>query len=69
MLRNPFEIPSAAARAFVEDMRAFHRAKTGLERDAIAARQLHALREHLKPGETLRLTDVHHLFMQLRKQG
>ena len=70
MPRNPLEIPPAAARAFVEDMRAFHRAKTGLERDEIAARQLRALREHqgahYKP---LRLTDVRELFIAMKDDG
>jgi hypothetical protein len=42
MPRKPIEIPPAAARAFVKDMRAFHAAKTGLERDEIAVRQLRA---------------------------
>ena len=67
MPRKPIEIPPAAARAFMRDMRAFHAAKTGRERDEIAARQLRALREHqgahYKP---LRLTDVHELFLAMR---
>jgi hypothetical protein len=59
MPRKPIEIPPAAAKAFVKDMRAFHAAATGLERDAIAARQLHALREHQRPREACpKVTDV-----------
>jgi hypothetical protein len=34
MPRKPIEISPAAARTFVKDMRAFHAAKTGLEKDA-----------------------------------
>jgi hypothetical protein len=69
MPRKHIEIPPAAARAFMRDMRAFHAAKTGLEKDEIAARQLRALREHqgahYKP---LRLTDVHELFLAMKDQ-
>jgi hypothetical protein len=64
--RKPIEIPSGAARGFVEDMRAFHAAKTGFEKDEIAVRQLHALREHLPRGAKLRLTDVHELFLAMK---
>jgi len=62
MPRKPIDIPSDAARNFARDMRAFHAAKTGFEKDEIAAAQLHALREHLPRGTRLRLTDVHELF-------
>jgi hypothetical protein len=63
MPRKPIEIPPAAARAFVEDMRAFHKAKT----DEIAARQLHELQKHQRPGEKkLRLSDVHELFLAMK---
>jgi hypothetical protein len=40
--RKPIELPPAAARRFVEDMRAFHAEKNGVKADGIAARQLHA---------------------------
>jgi hypothetical protein len=63
--RKPIEIPPAAAGAFVRDMRAFHAAKTGFV-DEIAARQLHALREHLPRGAKLRLTDVHEMFLAVK---
>jgi hypothetical protein len=66
MPREPIEIPSAAAGNFVNDMRAFHAAKTGFEKDEIAARQLHALREHLGPRDKLQLTDVHELFLAMK---
>lgn len=66
MSRKPIEIPPAAAKSFVKDMRAFHAAKTGFEKDEIAARQLHALREHLPRGAKLRLTDVHEMFVRMK---
>ena len=67
MPRKPLELPPAAARAFVKDMRAFHAAATGLEKDEIAARQLHALREYQRPGEKpLKLTHVHELFLAMK---
>jgi hypothetical protein len=64
--RKPLEVPPAGARAFVKDMRAFHAAATGFERDEIAARQLHALREHLPRGARLRLPDVHEMFSAMK---
>jgi hypothetical protein len=67
MHRKAIEIPPAAARAFVEDLRAFHKAKTGLDIDEIAARQLHDLQKHQRPGEKkLRLVDVHELFLAMK---
>jgi hypothetical protein len=47
-------------------MRAFFAASTGFERDEIAARQLHALREHLPRGTKLRLVDVHEMFEAMK---
>ena len=59
MPRKQLEVPPAAARSFVKDLRAVFAAKTGFERDEIAARQLHALREHLEPRDKrLRLTVI-----------
>jgi hypothetical protein len=56
--------------AFVKDMRAFHAAKTGFEKDEIAARQLHALREHQRPGgKPLKLTHVHEMFLAMKDHG
>jgi hypothetical protein len=66
MVRNKLELPPAAARAFVKDMRAFYAAK-GHEADAIAAQQLHALRQHYK-GK-LRLTDIKEMFEAMRDQA
>jgi len=39
-----------------------------IKRDAIAARQLHALREYLGVREKLRLSDVAHMFRQMKDQ-
>ena len=70
MPRKPIEIPSAAAKAFVKDMRAFHAAKTGLEKDEVAVRQLHALREFQRPGDKqIKITDVHRLFAAMKDQA
>jgi hypothetical protein len=66
MPRKPIDILPATARAFVKDTRAFHAATTGFEKDEIAARQLHALGEHLRPGAKLRLIDVHELFLVMK---
>lgn len=68
MIKPPaIEIPPAAARRFVEDMRAFHAEKNGHRRDEIAARQLHILREHLPPRARLRLSDVKELFRLMQE--
>jgi hypothetical protein len=48
--RKQLDVPPAAARAFVKDMRAVQAAATVFERDETAARQLDALRKHLRPG-------------------
>jgi hypothetical protein len=55
------------ARRFVEDMRAYFAESNTIKADGIAARQLHALREHQGPRERkLRLTDVKEMFLQMR---
>ena len=46
MPRKPIELPAGAARDFLEDMRAFFAEKDSIKRDEIAARQLHALKQH-----------------------
>jgi len=50
-------------------MRLCHAAATGFERDEIAARQLHALREQQPRGAKLRLIDVHELFLAIKDHG
>ena len=42
MPTKSLELPLKLVRAFVRDMQAFFKAKTQLERDEIASRQLHA---------------------------
>jgi hypothetical protein len=46
MPRKPIELPPAVARRFVEDTRAFHAEPNAIKADEIAARQLHALKQH-----------------------
>ena len=68
--RKPLELPPEVARRFFEDMRAFHRERSPIKRDEIAARQLHALRGYLRPRDKkLRLSDVKELFERMRSQG
>jgi hypothetical protein len=64
MLRKPIELPAAVAPRFVEHMRAFHAEPDGHKADEIAARQLHALRQHYT-GK-LRLSDVKEMFEQMK---
>jgi hypothetical protein len=65
MLRKPVELPPGNARRFVEDMRAYFAETNLIKRDEIAARQLHALRQHY--AGKLRLTDVREMFLQEAK--
>ena len=46
MPRKPIELPPAVVRAFVQDMHAFLAEEKAIKRDEIAARQLHALKQH-----------------------
>ena len=64
MPRKPIELPPAVARRFIEDMLAFHAEPNSIKRDEIAARQLHALRQHY--AGKLRLSDVTQMFVQMR---
>ena len=65
MPSKPIELPPAAARRFVEDMRVFFKFKeTNQVKQDDAARQLHALR-HYFVGK-LRLTDIREMFVQMR---
>ena len=66
MPRKPIDLPPAVARNFVRDMRAFFAEKNTIKRDAIAAQQLHSLREHY--SGKLRLTDVRKMFVAMRDQ-
>ena len=63
----PFEVPPGVARAFIEDMKAYFAEENGHKRDAIAVRQLHALKEHQGPREkALRLSDVKAMFLEMK---
>ena len=64
MPRKPLELSAAVARRFVEDMAAFHAEPDAIKADEIAARQLHALRQHVT-GK-FRLNDVKEMFVQMR---
>ena len=65
MPRKPIELPPAIARAFVNDMRAFLAEENAIKRDEIAARQLHALKQHYTAK--LRLFDVKEMFLEMRE--
>jgi hypothetical protein len=59
------ELPPEVAKAFVRDMRAFFAAgHQTIEADGIAARQLHALKQHY--NGKLPLTDIKEMFVQMR---
>jgi hypothetical protein len=64
MPRKPIELPPDFARRFVEDMSGYFAETNLIKRDEIAARQLHALRQHY--AGKLRLTDVKEMFLQMR---
>jgi len=67
MIKLNMELPPEVARRFVEDTEAFHAETNPLKRDGIAVRQLHALREHRRPGDSkLTLSDVKELFKHMR---
>ena len=67
VIKINMELPPEAARRFVRDMEAFHAESDPIKRDEIAARQLHALREHRKPRDPkLRLSEVKELFERMR---
>jgi hypothetical protein len=51
MPSKPFELPPAAAKAFMRDMKALFRAKDQLRQDEIVSRQLHALLAFQRPRE------------------
>jgi hypothetical protein len=52
MAGKPLDLPMAVAKNFVRDMRAYFAEPNAIKRDEIAARQLHALRQH--QGSVLR---------------
>ena len=67
MPRKPIELPPEVARRFFKDLRAYFAEENLIKRNGIAARQLHALRQHIGPRDKkLRLTDVKEMFVQMR---
>jgi hypothetical protein len=70
MARLPLDLPPDVARAFMDDLKAYVAATTGLAKDEIAARQLRALREYLRPSDgRLRVAEVRALFEELKAQA
>jgi hypothetical protein len=69
MIRKPPpELPPGVAREFVNDMRAFFAEEDKHKQDAIAVRQLNALKEHQSPREKpLRLSDVKQMFLEMKR--
>jgi hypothetical protein len=66
-MSKPLESPPVVARRFFKDLRAFLAEKDAIRADAIAARQLHALRQYRTPREKkLRLSDVKAMFLQMK---
>ena len=64
MIRKPIDLGPFVAKAFIKDMKAYFAEDDPHRRDAIAARQLHALREVQGPHEKeLRLSDVERMFI------
>ena len=64
---KPLDLPPSVARAFVRDMKAYFAEENQIKRDAIAVRQLHALKEHQGPREkALRLSDVKKMFDHMK---
>jgi hypothetical protein len=63
------DLPPAVARAFIEDMQAYFAEENRYRQDAIAVRQLHALKQYQGPREKpLRLSDVKAMFRQMKDQ-
>ena len=68
--RKPLDLPPSVARAFGKDMRAYFAEDDAHRRDAIAARQLHALREVQGPNEKeLRLSDIKRMFILMNSKA
>ncbi len=62
---KPIELPPGLARRFLEDMRAFYAETNAINRDEIAAGQLHALKRHWT--RKLRLYDVKQMLEPIRE--
>ena len=65
MPRKPIEIPPAAARSFIKDMRLYHATKDAIKRDEIVTRQAWLLSENVGPREKkLRVIDMRQMFVE-----
>jgi hypothetical protein len=70
MIRKPRDLPPAVAKSFAKDMAAYFAEEDGHKRDAIAAGQLHALKEFQGPRERpLRLSDVKRMFILINSKS
>lgn len=68
--RSPLDLPPDVAKSFVKDMKAYFAEEDGHQRDAIAVRQLHTLKQHQGPREKpLRLSDVKRMFILMNSKG
>ena len=67
IVRKQLDFPPAIAKAFVKDMTEYFNEENGHKRNAIAVRQLQALKEFQSPRERpLLLSDVKRMFVHFR---
>ena len=67
MLRKQLKLPREVAKAFVKDMRAFHREESQIKRAEIAARQRFALSQFQRPRDkALRVSGVIKMFNEMK---
>jgi hypothetical protein len=67
MPSKPIELPPGFAHRFFKDLSAYFTEENLIKRDGIAARQLHALRQHIGPRDKkLRLSDVKEMLAQMK---
>jgi hypothetical protein len=70
MPRKPVDIPPNAAKAFMRDLKAFFKEPDPHKRDEIAARQMHSLWEHQRPGDRrVNILDVKELFHAMQNHA
>lgn len=66
MPSKPIDLPPEIARAFMRDLRAYHRTKNGDKKTLIAARQAEELSRHT--GSLVKLAEVRELFQRMKNQ-
>ena len=70
MIRKPLDLPTAVARTFVKDMRAYFAEQDKHKQDEIAARQASALNEYRgRQEKPLRLSDAKEMFRQMKDEA